>query len=269
MMPSLGQLGPITLRTYTLLLDLALLIGLGALIWQGWRIDDEPARWVDAGLFALVLGIAAARALHVTIHWAYFVDHQRQIVKIWRGGLDWHGAVIGGLAGLALGALVRRVRFRLLTDTCATLLPLCAAIIYTGCLMASCGHGREVRTLADYPPLVALELPDLYGVTAPRLSSQLYGVALGLALLPIAYLLSKLIRRAGVRFWPMLALLGVGAFWIGFTRGDAVPVYDTIYGPLRLDQILDLGIVALGVAGAALAAAPRRGPVLRHPPDEL
>jgi phosphatidylglycerol:prolipoprotein diacylglycerol transferase len=256
MMPSLGQLGPITLHTYTLLLDLALLIGLGALIWQGWRTNGEPARWVDAGLMALIFGIIAARAMHVSIHWTFFVEHQRQIVKLWRGGLDWHGAMVGGLLGLALGGLLRRVRYSLLTDTFAPVLPLCATIIHTGCLMASCGHGREVRSLADYPPLIAAELPDLYGVVAPRLASQLYGAVLGLVLLGVAYGLARLIRRAGLRFWPVLALLGVGAFGIGFTRGDAVPLLDTALGALRLDQALDLGIAGLGIAGTVITAWP-------------
>jgi phosphatidylglycerol:prolipoprotein diacylglycerol transferase len=254
MAPELGQIGPFVIRTYTLLLDLGILIGLGILTWQGWRIDDKPVEWVDAGLGALVGGFILGRAGHVAIHWTYFAEHADEIARLWRGGIDWHGAVVGGLIGLGVVCLVRRLIFRQVTDTLAFVLPLGATIVYAACLSTSCGHGREVRTLADYPSFMVAELPDLYGVTAPRLASQLYGVALGVLLLGIAALLSRLIRRRGVRLWPVLALLGVGAFGIGYTRGDAV----LMVGTLRLDQILDLAVAGIGLAGTLIAAWPRR-----------
>jgi hypothetical protein len=55
-----------------------------------------------------------------------------------------------------------------------------------------------------------------------------------------------------VRFWLVLALLALGTFGIGFTRGDSVPMV----GGLRLDQVLDLLTAAGALATAALAARP-------------
>jgi hypothetical protein len=58
-----------------------------------------------------------------------------------------------------------------------------------------------------------------------------------------------LLRRWPGRLWVALALLGLGAFGIGFTRGDAVPMV----GSLRLDQLFDLAIAVIGIVVAALA----------------
>jgi phosphatidylglycerol:prolipoprotein diacylglycerol transferase len=169
-------------------------------------------------------------------------------VQVWRGGLDWHAALLGGLIGLALVCRWRGVRFPAALDALALALPLGAALTYTGCLMVSCGHGREVTSLADYPWPIALELPDLYGVILPRLASQLYGVAWSLIVLGIAAILTRRIRRGGVSFWPVLGLIAAGAFAIGFTRGDAAPTV----GALRLDQALDLAVIGVALLGTIL-----------------
>lgn len=259
MVSELGRIGPFVIRTYTLFLDLAILAGLGILTWEGWRIDDEPVEWIDSGLAALVSGIILGRLGHVVVHWGYFYEHANEIMQVWRGGLDWHGAVIGGMIALAISCAVRRLSFRRMMDVMAFILPLGTVLVYAGCSMASCGHGREVASLADYPPYLVAEWPDLYGIVAPRFASQRYGVGLGVVLLLVAGLLSRLLRRPGVRFWPVLALLGLGAFGIGFTRGDSVPSA----GALRLDQVLDLAVVGLGLVGTVLAMWPNRleGPV--------
>lgn len=244
MMPTLGQFGPITLRTYALLLDCAILVGLMTLAWQGWRLDREPAYWLDTGLGALVAGLVAARAGHVAIHWSYFSEHRGEMFEFWHGGLDWHGAILGGLIGLTVVARLRKLNFQQVSNTLVWVMPIGVMLVYVGCLMGSCAHGREVRSLADYPAPLVAELPDLYGVVAPRFTSQLYGALLGAVLFGVVVLL----RHTRVRLWIALVLLGLGTFGIGFTRGDAVPMV----GVLRLDQILDLGVAVVGAAGAAL-----------------
>ena len=250
MAPELGRIGPIVIRTYALFLDMAVLAGLGWLAWQGHRIARQPVAWLDAGLGALVGGIAAGRLGHAAIHWAYFSEHPEQIGQVWRGGLDWHAGVVGGLIGLVLVCRWRGVDFPAALDALAVMVPVWAALISTGCLMGSCGHGREVSSLADYPPLVAAELPDLYGVVLPRLASQLYGIVWAGIVLIITVAALRRINQPGGRFWPVLGLLAGGAFAIGFTRGDAAPMV----GALRLDQILDLAIAALALLGMWLWA---------------
>lgn len=245
MVPELGRLGPITIRTYTLLLNVAVIISLMLLAWFGWQRGQRPSRWVDGGLWALGAGLVTARLGHVLIHWSYFSQHLAEAPQIWRGGLDWHAAVLGGMAALAIYQRQTEISWTALLEALALILPISALFIYTGCLMVSCGHGTEVITLANYPPLIAAELPDLYGVVAPRLTSQGYGIAMSLILLVVSLVLAGILRQQGLRFWILLALLSLGAFGIGFTRGDEI----WSVGILRLDQVLDLIIAMLAVVG--------------------
>jgi phosphatidylglycerol:prolipoprotein diacylglycerol transferase len=249
MLPEIGHIGPITIRTYTLLLDLAILIGLGALAFQG-RHTRESTRWLDIGLLALVGGIVGGRLEHVAIHWAYFIEHLNETYQIWNGGLGWHGAVLGGLVFLRIGCSIGKTKPADLLASLSITLPLGAALSYTGCLASHCAHGREVESLAGYPPFIAAELPDLYGIVAPRLDSQLFGIVFCVVLFAASMFLVRRLKKHGVRFWLVLILLGLGSFGIGFTRGDSNPML----GPLRLDQVLDLVVTVVGVVGTLRAA---------------
>ncbi len=249
MASELGRIGPLVIRTYTLLLDIVLVGGLVVLGWQGHRREQNAGAWVDAGLITVVGGLIGGRLIHVALYAAYFRENPVEILRVWTGGIDWHGAVLGGLLALGIAALRGMARFRAFTDVAAFLLPAGAALIYTGCWMTSCGHGREVVSLAAYPPMIAQELPDLYGVIAPRLASQLYGLLWSLILVGIAALLARRISMEGVGFWLILLLTAVGAFAIGFTRGDAI----AMIGGLRIDQALDAGLIVAAVVGFVLA----------------
>ncbi len=233
-----------------MLLAAAILVGLAMLAWQGWRTEKRANAWIDAGLLALMGGIVGGRAVHVAIHWPYFSDHVVEAIQVWHGGLDWHGALLTGLAVLALACRWRQVIWRQATDALAFALPAGAVLVYTGCLADRCAAGRAVDSLAGYAPLVVAELPDLYGLVQPRFNSQLFGIVLGAILLAMAWLAARLVHRPGVCLWLMMALLGLGVFGIGYTRGEAAPMV----GGLRLDQALDLVVAAVGLSGAGVAA---------------
>lgn len=115
--------------------------------------------------------------------------------------------------------------------------------MWWGCLGAACGYGAEVDTLARYPAWAVAELPDVYGLPAPRWNTQVFGMALGAALLPLMALLAARGWLRGRRFWLALALLSAGMFAIGFVRADYAP---TLAG-LRADQWLDLILMTLAL----------------------
>ncbi len=254
MHPILAQLGPITLRSYTILLDAALLVGAISLALQGRRLERRPVEWLDAGLVAVVFGLIGGRAEHVLIHREYFAQAPTEIPQLWLGGIEWHLAALVGLGGLALGCRWRRVGWASALDALALAVPLGAALVFGGCWLGGYGYGREVQTLAAYPPGLAAESPDLYGLVAPRLNTQLFGVAASLIVLIGVALLARRVRQPGVAFWAALAAVALIDAALAFTRGDPVPMF----GSLRLDAILAL-VVAVA-AGAALAVGLRRAP---------
>lgn len=234
------RIGPLEIQTFTLALALAFAAALG---WTVWRVPASRGAVVDACLGALVGGVLGARLFHVLLNWAYFEYNSHEILRIRSGGLDWHGALLGGLAGLFLASRWRKVSAAGLLDALTLALPLLAMAGWWGCRAANCAFGREVDTLANYPPLLVAELPDVYGIPAPRYNTQLIGLVLALLVFGLAALLFWRRRLIGQRFWLALALLSLGMLGIGFFRGD----YAVMIAGLRADQWLDLGVLLVSL----------------------
>lgn len=237
MMPSfITQIGPVSLPTFTFVIALAVLAGAGAAIY---RAGERRGAWADAYLLALALGVIGARAGHVLLNWEHFSNSTAEITQVSAGGLDWHGAVIGGLIGVALGARWRRLNSNQLLSSLMLAVPLITLSGWWGCLAANCGFGREVDTLANYPAWIVSEAPDVYGILAPRYNTQFFGLLLGVVALLIALILlwrGWLLYR---RFWLLLAFISTGMFVVGFWRAD----FTLLLWGLRADQVLDLALL--------------------------
>ena len=257
------SLGFLTLHPLSAAVLLALLAGMPILL----RLlpVSVTADLMLAGLAGALIG---GRALHVLLNWGYFAAHPGEAVALYAGGLDWHGAVIGGLVGvrgyLALtlnpspsgrGTLRRRIFSPLpqgggwgergnLLDALAPLLPLLALAAWAGCAASACGYGAEVPTLADYPAFAVSESRDVYGITAPRWNTPLFGVALALVVGLIVLACAWRGWARGRRLWLALALLSAGMFALGFVRGDYSPNAFNI----RVDQLLDIGLFVFSAA---------------------
>lgn len=233
-------IGPLQLQTFTLALALAVAAGIG---WSAYQLPNQRGAVVDACLGALAGGVIGARLVHVLLNWSYFAYNTSEIWRLRSGGLDWHGALLGGLIGLWVICRWRRLEFARLLDMLTPALPLLALAGWWGCRAANCGFGAEVNTLANYPPLVVAELPDVYGIPAPRYNTQLFGLVLALLALGLTIWLFRRGLLVGRRFWLVLALLSAGMFAIGFFRADyALQVAD-----LRADQWLDLAAMFLSI----------------------
>ncbi len=207
------------------------------------RSGARLSHLIDASLAAFAGSIIGARVIHVLLNWAYFADHIDEALHPNAGGLDWHGALIGGMIGLALVAYWRRLVLRDLLDALAPVLPLLAFLGWVGCAAAVCGYGAEVDTLAHYPAVAAAESRDVYGIVAPRYNTQGFGMVLAVALFALSLALTRFDRLKYRCFWILLALFSVGMFGVGFYRGDSVPIVFN----LRADQILDLALLGWSI----------------------
>lgn len=231
---------------FALALGIVLSVGIGV-----YRSGYRASAVIDAGLGAFAGGVVGARIVHVLLNWAYFADHGDEALRLNAGGLDWHGAVVGGLIGLALIARWRRLSVRALLDALAPALPLLAFAGWLGCAAAVCGYGAEVDTLAHYPAFAVAESRDVFGIVAPRYNTQVFGLALALALLALSFVLLHYDGLKDRRFWILLALFSIGMFGIGFYRGDSVP---TLLG-LRADQSFDLALFGWSLQQIAVRRA--------------
>ncbi len=253
MNPVIYKLGSIEIHAFTAWIAAGVIIGIGVTLGIAIR---QPAqrprlmRWLDAALGAVIGGLIGARAFHVWLNWAYFSVHTDQIAAVTSGGLDWHGAVVGGLLGAILVALIRRVPLTALLDALALALPIGAIAVWMACAAANAAYGIEVRTLADFPSWLVTESPDVYGGVAPRLNLLPAGIILAVVVLGLALILTIIHWLVGLRLWLALALYALGMAVIDFFRADYVPTW---FGR-RADQMLDLGLAAAAILIFAIIA---------------
>lgn len=270
MHPTLFTIGKWSIPTYTVLLDLGLILGLVLAYLEGKRLGNG-ARALDLGLWAVIGGVAGGRIGYVVANWSAFAEDWVRGFYIWEGGLSFHGAFVGGLLVMALFSALERqeegaLSFGVLADALTPGLALGLVLGWAACLMAGCAYGATGQGFGH------AVLPDIYGVAAWRFATQ--AVALGFALLLFVgiWLLRGHWPFEGAGFLTYLLLYFAGHFFLEFTRGD-----EAIYlGPWRLAQVLDVVLLLAAAAGllllwrrAALVLGadgpPAKEPAAEHP----
>lgn len=250
------KLGPLEIRAFTAWILAGLVVSSTMILALARRKYGQRrlTPWLDVITGGVIGAIIGARIVHIGLNWAYFSVHTGEITALQNGGLDWHGALAGGLLVAFAMAPFRRVPLLPLMDTFALALPVGAAAIWLACAAANAAYGVEVRTLADFPGWLVTESPDVYGFVAPRLNLPPLGIALAVLVFGMGAVLTRFDRLRGLRLWLALIVYGLGMAVIGFFRAEWVPTW---LGR-RADQILDLA-VALGAALIlALVAVLRR-----------
>ncbi len=228
----------VQLNAYSAALGASLLTALAAAALQ-LRRTASPVRVIDAVLPALVIGYVFARIEHLVLQWDYFssaaISFREWVFPTYEGGLGWHGALIGGLFGLWIGARWQGIAWERLISACALALPLIALGGWVGCASVGCAYGIEVDTLARYSPVLVHEARDIFGIVAPRFATQAWGIVLAfvIALVLVAPRGKMPTLR---RVFMGIAVLSGGMFVIALFRADSVLYLSGV----RADQALDL-----------------------------
>ncbi len=243
MYPILFTIGKFTIPTYTVLLDLGLILALALTYFEGKRLLGNGEEALDLGLWAVIGGILGGRIGYVLANWGAFSENWGRALRIWEGGLAFHGAFLGGLGVLAIFALLQRRAGQQSTlsygDALTPGLMLGLTFGWAACLMGGCAYGKVGQGFG-----YAI-LPDLYGIEAPRFATQVVGLGFSLILLIAVWLLRKRWPFPGAAFLMGNLLYFTGQFFLEFTRGD-----EAIYvGPWRLAQALDLALALLAAVG--------------------
>ena len=248
MHPTLITIGKWNVPTYTVLLDLGLILGLVLTYFEGKRLLGSGETALDVGLWAVVGGLLGGRAAFVLANWSVFSEDWGRAIRIWEGGLSFHGAFLGGLLALAIFAWVHRrgespLTFWELGDVVTPGLALGLTFGWAACLMGGCAYGMVGEGFGH------LVLPDMFGVQAPRFATQVVGLAYAGVLFVGFWLLRKRWPYPGAAFLMFVLLYFAGMFFLEFTRGDEV----VFLGPWRLTQVVDIILVLAAAVGLMVA----------------
>ncbi len=250
MYPILHRYGPFFLYSYTVVLILAVLLAV-ALVWwrEGKRPYDHPAlqsAWFDAVLIMLATGLIGGRIGFVIGAWDYFQIHPEEAWQLWRGGLSYHGALLGSLGALVVYTVVSNQR-SVVSKYLGLFAPGFALLVtlgWAGCWLDGCAYGQET-TLS----WLAADLPDSFGVYAIRYQTQVGGMLTGLLALLLPWLLGRLWgvwQRPLRQFGLTLLVVSLGHLLVGLGRGEALPLLWGWSVGLWLDGLLALaGSVAM------------------------
>lgn len=228
------------LPLYTVLVMLGAGLGLATayLFWRAYaRRAAAPATFLNGALVVFLGGVVGARAYHVATHWDYYAARPAEIAQIDLGGLALRGALILGFIALLVFARWRHLRIFRLLDAAALGLALGQAIGWAGALAQGANYG----VVSDSP--LAIDLPDIYGLLAPRLPVQPAEIILFALLFIGLLILAASQPHAGMLFVVYLAVAATANLALGFARGD-----ETLFiGALRIDQWIDLGFLGLAL----------------------
>ncbi len=223
------QLGPIAIRWYALAYIAGLLLGWRLLLRLA-QLPQAPMTRIDADDFvtwAIVAVILGGRLGYVLFYNpAYFATHPVEILFLWRGGMSFHGGLLGIIIAEVWFCRQRKLPLLAVADMVAVAAPIG---LFFG-RIANFVNGELYGRITDVP--WAMVFPN--GGPAPRHPSQLYEAALeGVVLFIVLY---WLYRRPNVRAKPGLT---AGAFLVGY--GMIRPLIELVRQPDAHIGLLGLG----------------------------
>ena len=238
------QVGPLAVRWYGLMY----LAGFMAFLWLGKRrAAAQPwhgmnAQDVDDLLFYGVLGVVLGGRLGQVVFYepAYYLAHPLEILAVWKGGMAFHGGMLGVFAAMALWGRKSGKTFFQVTDFIAPLVPL-------GLMAGRIGNfiNGELWGRAADPTLPwAMIFPHVDSL--PRHPSPLYQAAgEGLLLFVILWLFSARQRALGQVSGMFLIGYGVLRFGAEYFREPDHGIFGVSY-VVSMGQWLSLPMVLFG-----------------------
>jgi phosphatidylglycerol---prolipoprotein diacylglyceryl transferase len=258
--PVAFNIGPYPVRWYALAYLGGLALG-WAYAWAllrtsrlwGATARPSPASLSDLVIYlaiAVVVGGRLGQVLFYDPH--YYAAHPLEIVEPWKGGMSFHGGLIGAAIAIWYFAREKKVPLFTVADLCATAAPIGILLVRIANFIRPELWGRPT----DVP--WAMIFPGVDG--QPRHPSQLYEAGLEGLLL---FIVLALFVRGGVLKRPGLA---TGIFGIGYGASrifceffrEPDPQLEKLSHGLTMGMVLSAPLVLAGAALVAYALNVRR-----------
>ncbi len=233
MNPVVFEIGPLAVRWYGLLMGISIAIG----AYLAWRQAVRTGMNEDDVLtvipLALILGLIGARIGYVITNWGYYAATPGEIIAVWHGGLSFHGAITGGIIAILLYARKVPQGFYRYADIMVPGVAVAIILVRIGNLINGESMGRTFGSAMTAHP------------------TQIYGSAIGVALLIIALRQQARPKPPGYMFWSFVLWYSVLRAVVEETFRDN-PLYLWGYvnprlgiGLFTLTQIISVPLIIL------------------------
>ncbi|MBQ6841422.1 MAG: prolipoprotein diacylglyceryl transferase [Bacilli bacterium] len=156
MNPYIFEIGNFSLRWYTALILVGVLLGIGLVMKEGKRFGINKDFLFNMAFWAIIFGIIGARIYYVIFNYSLYKGDLMAMFKIWEGGLAIHGGILAGALTVFLYCKKYNVSFVRVTDLCVPALLLAQGIGRWGNFFNGEAHG-PATSLAH---LQSLHLPE-------------------------------------------------------------------------------------------------------------
>jgi phosphatidylglycerol:prolipoprotein diacylglycerol transferase len=238
------QIGPVAIRWYALSYVVGILLAWRYCIWLSRKPPQRVTRnQLDDLLLWTTLGIIVGGRLGQVLLWApgYYLANPIEIVKIWEGGMAFHGGLLGVIIAMLLYARSQRLSVFAFSDLLAPSTPIG---LFLG-RVANFINGELVGRPTDVPWAMIFPHVD----SQPRHPSQLYQAALeGVLLFAVMHWAA---RHEALRARPGML---TGIFLVGYavarSIGEVFREPEVDLGSLSFltwGQILSVPMLAIGL----------------------
>jgi len=253
MIPDLFSFGPLTVRSYGVMLAIAFILSFFVTVRRGEKLGFDPKIVADLALTVSVSAIIISRMFYVASHWDMYSSNLLSMFAIWQGGLTQYGGMVGGVIAGVIFVRVKRLSFSQISDMCTPALALGVGIGRLGCFLKGCCFGLPAPAC---PIAVSFRPDSLAGAVfgnLPLLPTQLFASITALIMFVFTYRVLVWRGRPGALFWLFVFLHSPARFVISCMRyREPASVVMTI-GSFEMTLVRMLSLIFVVVSGFMLA----------------
>ncbi|MDE2825297.1 MAG: prolipoprotein diacylglyceryl transferase [Gemmatimonadota bacterium] len=264
MHPILFEIGPLTVRTYGLLLAVSFIAGILLALRRSRARGLNQNQMINMSLLIMLAGIVGARIMYVIPHWNEFSANPLDIISPFQSsgsigltGLTMYGGFIAAVLVSILYLRVNRLSIWKACDAFAPSIALGIGVSRVGCFMNGCCFGLPTESALG----VVFPAFSAAGSFYPDVAlhpAQLYHAVLGFGLFGLLMWLDRKPRYDGFLFAVLLIAEPITRFFVDLFRYYESSMTLGSLGGMALSVNQGISIVLIGLGLLLLGWARNR-----------
>ena len=240
----IGEIGGFPIRTYGLVIALAIIMATGTAYFfskqdgRGWH-----KHIVDMGIYCGIAGLIGGRVWDVLFFdWSYYSHHLSEFFNVWQGGMSIQGGVIFGAITGIIYTKIHKIDTWALADIVAPSIIIGQAVGRCANLLNgdAFGHPTDGQFGIIYPENTLAF--STYGAQ-PLWPVEIWEGQLDIIIFALLLMFRSAHPRKGQTFCLYVVLYSIARFFLEYLRGD----YTAGLFDLKSAQITSLLAVAVGL----------------------